>query len=114
MLCETDRVFDDLDQSSQMRSQLGVGCFADHFFDATQEMGIALSLGIFEHIIAIQTVDNEDAVKSVAENFRGHVAAATVADGVNRHVWRGEHPQPGIDAANAPTGLVGMHDAALP
>src|ERR1022692_220459 len=113
-LRETDRVFDNLDQSGQMRGQLFVGCFGDHLLDPTQEMGIALPLRIFEHIVAVQSIDDEDTVKRWAENLRGNVAAATVADGVNRHVFRGEHPQPGVDAANAPTGLVGMHDLTLP
>jgi len=112
-LCQTDRVFDNLDQSGQMGGQLCIGCFGDHLLDPTQQMSIALALGVFEYIVAVQAINDEDAVKSIAENLGGHIAAAAVADGVNRHVWRGKHPQPGVDAADAPTGLVGMDDAAL-
>src|SRR6478672_2260161 len=96
-----------------MLSQVLVLGFGDHLFDATQQMGVALPFGIFENVVAVQTIDDEDAVKRIAENIRGHVAAAAIADGVNRYVFGGKHPQPSVDATDAPTGFVGMHDVTL-
>src|SRR3990167_9320812 len=77
-------------------------------------MAIALAFGVTEKFIGFAAIDDEVAVEVGAENFLRHIAAAAVANGVDGGVLAGEDPQPGVGAADAPAGLVGVDDLGPP
>src|SRR5438046_1415392 len=78
-------------------------------------MRMALALGIVENVIGFETIDDQITVKVGAKDVSGNLMAASAlagANGIDGDVLVAENPQPGIEGADAPAGLVGMDDIA--
>jgi hypothetical protein len=84
------------------------------FLAAAEQVSVAAALGAAQDIVAPQAIDDEITVEGRAEDLQGDLVAAAGADGVDGDVLAAEDPQPGVDAADAPARLVGMHDACPP
>jgi hypothetical protein len=81
---------------------------------AAEQVAVPAALGDFEHVVAVQTVHHQVAIKIGAEDVFGGVVAAAGAEGIDGHVRGADDPQPGVAAAEAPAGLVGLDDVTLP
>src|SRR5262245_22247393 len=100
-------------EERQNRHQILVflgGDGSEKIFTAPQDVAVTASLGVFEDIIGGPTIDDEVAVEVGSEDVGGNIVATTGADGVDGDFFGTEDPQPGIDAVDAPAGLVGMND----
>ena len=95
---------------------LGRGGVAQ-FFAAAQQMPVATALGDFQDIVAFQAIDHEVAIEVWTEDVFGNLVTACAlarANDVDGDCLTAEDPQPGILAADAPAGFIGMDNVALP
>src|SRR5262249_41937257 len=89
---------------------------AEELVAAAEQVAVAAALGHLEDVIRLEAIDHEVAVEVGAENVMGHAMATGAlagADDVDRGGLAAEDPQPGVESAHAPAGLVGMDDMAL-
>jgi len=85
-------------------------------FGPAQQMSVALPLLVVENIVTAIAVDYDEAIEVGAEYVVWDSLSAGTgagANGVIRDVLIGEHPQPGVDGFDSPTGLINMDDVGF-
>src|ERR1019366_7039019 len=78
-------------------------------------MSITLSLRIFQDGVSTETINNEIAIKVRSKNFLRHLMATGAfarPNRIDRDVFVGKNPEPGVDRTDPPTRFVGVNDVA--
>jgi hypothetical protein len=111
---QVDGLLQERAQGLQVRLFLGGDDIVESL-TAAKQVAVTTTFGDFKHVVAFQAVHHQVAVEIGAEDLFGDLMAtgthATADDVDGRHL-AAKHPQPGVEAADAPAGLVGMDDMA--